>query len=165
MQKKENQRWILIQHEPLDVGAAFAFLQTPRAGGIDLFVGTTRQWTDDKETVQLEYDCYEAMALKEIERLAEEARERWPVERVCLFHRLGIVPPAEASVVVGVATPHRHDAFDACRFLIDWLKTKAPFWKLENTDSGERWVEARESDTVAEERWIVPGNAGEKTID
>ena len=142
MQKKENQRWILIQHESLDVGAAFAFLQTPRAGGIDLFVGTTRQWTADKETVRLEYDCYEAMALKEIERLSEEARQRWPVERVCIFHRLGIVPPAEASVVVGVATPHRHDAFDACRFLIDTLKQQVPIWKREVYADGQtEWVE------------------------
>ncbi len=138
----KNQRWFLLQHEPLDVGGAFAFLQTPRAGGIDLFVGTTRQWTADKETVRLEYDCYEAMALKEMERLAEEAQARWPVERVCLLHRLGIVPPAEASVVVGVATPHRADAFAACRFLIDTLKQQVPIWKREiYADGSTEWVE------------------------
>ena len=142
MQKKENHRWFLLQHEPLDVGAAFAFLQTLRAGGIDLFVGTTRQWTADKETTRLEYDCYEAMALKEMERLADEAWARWPVERVCVLHRLGVVPPAEASVVVGVATPHRADAFDACRFLIDALKQQVPIWKREVYASGEtEWVE------------------------
>ena len=142
MQIKENQRWFLLRHEPLDVGAAFTFLQTPNAGGIDLFVGTTRQWTADKETVRLEYDCYEAMALKEMERLAEQAQARWPVERVCLLHRLGIVPPAEASVVVGVATPHRADAFAACRFLIDTLKQQVPIWKREvYADGSTEWVE------------------------
>ncbi len=142
MEKKENRHWFLLQHEPLDVGAAFAFLQTPRAGGIDLFVGTTRQWTGDKETTRLEYDCYEAMALKEMERLAGEACERWPVERVFIAHRLGVVPPAEASVVVGVATPHRADAFEACRFLIDTLKQQIPIWKREVYADGEtEWVE------------------------
>ena len=142
MQKKENQRWLLLQREPLDVGAAFVFLQTPRAGGIDLFIGTTRQWTADKETVQLDYDCYKAMALKEMERLAEEAQVRWPVERVCILHRLGVVPPAEASVVVGVATPHRAEAFAACRFLIDTLKQQVPIWKREvYADGSTEWVE------------------------
>lgn len=142
MQKKENHRWLLLQHEPLDVGTAFTFLQTPKAGGIDLFVGATRQWTAGKETVRLEYDCYEAMALKEMERLAEEAQARWPVERVCLLHRLGIVPPAEASVVVGAATPHRADAFAACRFLIDTLKQQVPIWKREvYADGSTEWVE------------------------
>ena len=142
MQKKDNQNWYLLQHDPLDVGAAFGFLQTPRAGGINLFVGTTRQWTANKQTTRLEYDCYEAMALKEMEHLAAEARARWPVERVCVLHRLGVVPPAEASVVVGVATPHRADAFEACRFLIDALKQQVPIWKREVYADGEtEWVE------------------------
>ena len=142
MEKKETRTWFLLRHEPLDVGAAFAFLQTPKAGGIDLFVGTTRQWTGDKETVRLDYDCYEAMALKEMERLAAEAQARWPVERVCILHRLGVVPPAEASVVVGVATPHRADAFAACRYLIDALKKQVPIWKREVYADGEtEWVE------------------------
>ena len=139
MEKKEDQRWFLIQHEPLDVGRAFAFLQTPKAGGIDLFVGTTRQWIGEKETTRLEYDCYEAMAVKEMERLAEEVCTRWPVERVCVLHRLGVVPPAEASVVVGVATPHRADAFEACRYLIDALKQQVPIWKREVWRDGESW--------------------------
>lgn len=149
MQKKENQTWFLLQNEPLDVGEAFAFLQTPKAGGIDLFVGTTRQWTAGKETTRLEYDCYEAMALKEMERLAEEAQARWPVERVCILHRLGVVPPAEASVVVGVATPHRADAFDACRYLIDALKVQVPIWKREVYADGQtEWVEGPASPRV-----------------
>ena len=142
MEKKENTRWFLLQREALNVGAAFAFLQTPKAGGIDLFVGTTRQWTGDKETVRLDYDCYEAMALKEMERLADEAQARWPVERVCILHRLGIVPPAEASVVVGIATPHRAEAFAACRYLINALKEQVPIWKREVYADGEtEWVE------------------------
>lgn len=151
MQKKENQRWLLLQRDPLDIGAACAFLQTPRAGGIDVFIGATRQWTDGEETVRLEYDCYEAMALKEMERLAQEAEARWPVERVCLLHRLGVVPPAEASVVVGVATPHRADAFAACRFLIDTLKQQIPIWKREVYADGQtEWVEGPAPPAVRE---------------
>lgn len=137
-----EKNWVEIQHDQLDVGRVFAFLQTPRAGGIDIFVGTTRQWTDGQETARLFYECYEAMARKEMQRLAEEARRRWPVERVCLIHRLGEVPLAEASVIVGVATPHRADAFAACRFLIDALKTDVPIWKREHfADGSTVWVE------------------------
>ncbi len=153
MQKKESQ--IALTDEPLDVGASFAFLQTPAAGGIALFVGTTRRWTKERETVRLEYDCYRPMARKEMERLAGEAADRWPVERVVLLHRLGVVPVAEASVVVGVATPHRADAFEACRFLIDALKRQVPIWKREVYADGQtEWVEGdappavRETDRV-----------------
>ena len=142
MEKKGERQWFRIQHDALDVATAFTYLQTPRAGGIDLFVGTTRQWTAEKETTRLEYDCYEAMAIKEMERLAEEALSRWPVERLCIFHRLGVVPPAEASVIVGVATPHRAEAFEACRYLIDTLKQQVPIWKREIYADGEtEWVE------------------------
>jgi len=133
---------IHLQQGALDVAAAFAFLQTPKAGGVALFVGTTRQWTGDRETVRLEYDCYDAMALRELDMLAEEAGRRWPVERLSVLHRLGVVPPAEASVIVGVATPHRADAFEACRFLIDTLKRQVPIWKREvYADGRTEWID------------------------
>ena len=134
-------RWIELRTEPLDVGGAFSFLQTARAGGIDIFVGTTRQWTGTKETVHLEYDCYRTMALKEIARLADEASGRWPVKRLCIHHRLGVVPLAEASVLIGVSTPHRKGAFEACRFLIDSLKRQVPIWKREcYADGTNEWI-------------------------
>ena len=82
-----------------------------------------------------------------------------------IIHRYGELEPGDRIVLVATTSAHRDAALESCHFLIDWLKTKAPFWKLENTESGERWVEARDSDSVAEERWIVPGNAREKTID
>jgi len=133
---------IHLQQGALDVAAAFSFLQTPKAGGVALFVGTTRQWTGDRETVRLEYDCYDAMALRELDMLAEEAGRRWPVERLSVLHRLGVVPPAEASVIVGVATPHRADAFEACRFLIDTLKRQVPIWKREvYADGRTEWID------------------------
>ena len=139
---EKNAVQIGVQTEPLDVGAVFAALQTPRAGGVAIFVGTTRQWTAGEETVRLEYEGYEAMALKEMHRLADEAAARWPIERLCIVHRLGVVPPAEASVVVGVATPHRAEAFEACRYLIDTLKQQVPIWKREvYADGTTEWVE------------------------
>lgn len=133
---------IRLQHGVIDPAEAFSFLQVPRAGGHCLFLGTTRTWTDGKETVALRYECYEAMARSEMERLAEEARKRWPVLRVVMIHRLGEVPAPEASVLIGVATPHRVDAFAACRFLIDTLKQDVPIWKQEVFRDGHvEWVE------------------------
>lgn len=139
MKKKQ---WIDLQHEKLDTDAVVRFLQTPTAGGIDIFLGTTRQWTDGRETTHLAYECYPSMALKEMQRLADKACERWPVEKVCLLHRLGVVEVSEASVIIGVATPHRVDAFAACRFLIDTLKKQVPIWKREVfADGSTEWVE------------------------
>ena len=97
--------WAHLQKTSLQMDEIVRFLYHPRAGGVDIFVGTTRQWTGEKETVELSYECYEAMALKEMERLLAEACEQWPVVKTCLVHRLGVVPVAEASVIIGVATP------------------------------------------------------------
>ena len=133
---------IQLSENPLDVGAAFEAVQTPAAGGVAIFAGTTRQWTDGRETARLDYESYGPMALKEMHRLADEAAARWPVEKLCLWHRLGAVPPAEPSVVIAVATPHRAAAFDACRFLIDALKEQVPIWKREVYADGQtEWVE------------------------
>lgn len=135
----------MLTGAPLPVGEAAAFLATPDAGGLALFIGTTRQWTDGEgepqETDRLSYEAYEPMALAEMERLAAEAAEQWPVAKCCLWHRTGEVPIAEASVVVGVATPHRAEAFAACRWLIDTLKARVPIWKRETfTDGTTAWV-------------------------
>ena len=132
---------ISLQESPLDPGGAATFLYTPDAGGVDLFIGTTRRWTDGKETLKLEYECYPAMARAEIERLLEEAQARWPIQRACVLHRLGEVPVAEASVIIGVATAHRAEAFAATRYLIDTLKQQVPIWKREvYTDGETEWV-------------------------
>lgn len=126
-----------------------SFLYDPSAGGIAVFIGTTRQWTDDKETSLLAYDCYIPMALKEMERLADIAIEHWPILRVCLIHRIGVVPIAEASVLVGVSTPHRADAFEAARFLIDKLKEQVPIWKKEHySDGSKEWVEGKAGNAI-----------------
>lgn len=143
---KTEKVWIGLEQQALAVQPAADFLYHGNAGGVCLFVGTTRRWTDDAETVELEYEAYVPMALKEMRRLADEAARRWPVVRVCLLHRLGVVPVAEASVVIGVATPHRAEAFEACRFLIDTLKQTVPIWKREVFADGRT-------------DWVQPGNS------
>lgn len=151
MQAPQTKTWTHIQQGTLDIEAVVQFLQVPNAGGIDIFIGTTRQWTEGRETVHLEYDCYPAMALKEMERLAQVACERWPVEQVCVLHRTGIVEIGEASVIIGVATPHRADAFAACRFLIDTLKQQVPIWKREVYADGEaEWIEGTSVPQIGE---------------
>lgn len=136
--------WIHLSETPLDIAAADAFLHTERAGGINLFVGTTRRWTEGRETVRLAYDAYAPMAAREMRQLADEAADRWPVLRGCLLHRLGEVPVAEASVIIGVACAHRAAAFEACRWLIDTLKAQVPIWKQEvYADGSTEWVEGQ----------------------
>lgn len=136
------QHRVKVQDEALSVTEVFAFLQEGNVGAIDIFVGTTRRFTDGKETVRLEYDTYPEMAVAELTRIGCEALERWPLERVVLIHRSGVVACGEASVIVGASAPHRSAAFEACRFLIDTLKERAPIWKKEHFADGSReWVE------------------------
>lgn len=144
--------WVRLGRERLDTEKADAFLRTPRAGGICLFAGTTRQQgAEPSPTTHLEFEAYETMALREMERLVGETRARWPaLERAVLLHRLGTVPLEEASVITGASAPHRKAAFAACRFLIDRLKEQVPIWKREHyADGRARWIEGR---TFAEEQ-------------
>lgn len=120
----------------------------PAAGGIDIFVGTTRNISHGRRVTLLEYEAYEPMAIQVMESLEQEAKERWPLQKVVLIHRLGQIPVGEASVVVGVSSAHRKEAFEACRFLIDTLKREAPIWKREYFEdgavewSGQNWKTA-----------------------
>ena len=121
--------WIGLAEDLLPLTDAHQFLIDEWAGGVCLFTGVVRRWTGDVETARLGYEAYEKMAFAELERLAANASERWPVVRLVLLHRVGEVIAGEASVIVGVACPHRADAFDACRWLIDTLKAEVPIWK------------------------------------
>jgi len=120
-----------IQKEKLEVESLQRTLGDEGAGGTCVFVGTARRWTAGRETTRLVYEAYEPMALAEMQRLAEVAAERWPILRLVLVHRTGEVAIGEAAVVVGVACPHRAEAFEACRWLIDTLKAEVPIWKRE----------------------------------
>ncbi len=136
--------WIQLLHGRIAVEAAHRHLKIPTAGALSLFTGITRQFTAGKQTLRLEYECYEAMAMDELRRLADSARSRWPILRLCMLHRLGVVPVSEESVVVGVAAAHRADAFAACRYLIDTLKQQVPIWKREHfADGATEWVPGR----------------------
>ena len=137
----DDSTWIGLAEAPIPMDEVHAFLRDERAGGHCLFIGTTRQWTGEQETEALSYEAYGAMAEAELRRLATRAEAQWPICRCVLLHRLGTVVAGEASVVVGVACPHRDEAFAACRWLIDTLKTEVPIWKREVGADGMRaWV-------------------------
>ena len=146
---------IRVQTEDFDPGAEIAALgAASRAiGGVVSFVGLVREFGGGERIAAMTLEHYPAMtepALAEIER---EANARWNLEASLTVHRVGRLEPGERIVLVAVAAAHRGAAFEACAFLVDWLKTKAPFWKLESLPSGERWVAALESDDAAAARW------------
>ena len=135
--------WIEILATPLDVKAAVQFVRDGAAGGIDVFLGTTRgeRSADGRELAALDYEAYTEMALEQMKQLAASARGKWPVRKVALLHRVGRVAIAEPSVIIAVSTPHRGDAFEACRWLIDSLKKDVAIWKKEIwSDGAGRWV-------------------------
>jgi len=132
---------IIITHEPLDRDALVAAVSHPSVGGIVVFEGVVRDSARGKQVRYLEYDVYPEMAVQQIRAIVAEAEQRWGVERVAVAHRIGRLEIGEASVIVVVATPHRAEAFDACRYIIDTLKTTVPIWKKEVATDGEEWVE------------------------
>jgi molybdopterin synthase catalytic subunit len=136
--------WVKLSIDALDVSAAVGFVSVPAAGGVDVFLGTTRAERDEsgRELEALEYEAYPEMAVGQMLELARRVRERWPaVERCVLHHRLGRVGVAEPSVVIAVSTPHRAEAFEACRWLIDALKKDVAVWKKEVwADGTGTWV-------------------------
>ncbi|MEX2169636.1 MAG: molybdenum cofactor biosynthesis protein MoaE [Pirellulales bacterium] len=132
---------IQLTHEPIDVNALLAAAQQPAAGAVVLFLGITREFTGDRQTVELDYEAYEAMAESELSKLEQAARERWPLVECAIVHRLGRVPLAEASVAIVAGSPHRSAAFAAAEWLIDTLKECVPIWKRERwADGTTKWV-------------------------
>jgi molybdopterin synthase catalytic subunit len=134
---------VALSAEPLSVDRALASVTDGRAGGIDVFLGTTRAERNaaGRELVALDYEAYAEMAEQQLRDLARRARERWPVLRLALLHRTGRVPVGEPSVLIAVATPHRGEAFEACRWLIDTLKAEVAVWKKEVwADGTGTWV-------------------------
>jgi len=146
---------IRVQQDDFDIGAEIAALKAGRSdvGAIVTFTGTVRDQQGDVEQMTLEH--YPGMTEKKLAEIEAEAHARWPLEASLIVHRYGRLEPGDRIVLVACASPHRDAAFDACRFLIDWLKTEAPFWKLEETDAGAQWVDARDSDDTARKRWLA----------
>jgi molybdopterin synthase catalytic subunit len=132
---------ILITREPLDRDALVAAVADPGVGGIVVFEGVVRDNARGKQVRYLEYDVYPEMATTQIGEIIAKARQRWGVERVAVAHRVGRLEIGEASVIIVVASPHRGEAFDACRYIIDTLKSTVPIWKKEVATNGEEWVE------------------------
>ncbi|MEX1138535.1 MAG: molybdenum cofactor biosynthesis protein MoaE [Bacteroidota bacterium] len=131
---------VLLTSNPIDVQTVLKSVATPGSGGIDIFIGTTRDHSGGRAVTSLEYEAYEPMALREMERIERQARKKWPLEKVAIVHRLGSVPIGEASVVIAVSSAHRKQAFEACRFVIDALKKEVPIWKREHfADGTEEW--------------------------
>src|SRR5215831_4391920 len=132
---------IYLTNEPIDTAALVDRIRHPEAGAVVLFLGTTRELTAGRQTVALDYEAYNEMAERQLADLEAEARRRWPVIECNIVHRLGRVPPAEASVAIAVSTPHRRDAFEAGQWLIDSLKHDVPIWKREQwSDGTQEWV-------------------------
>jgi molybdopterin synthase catalytic subunit len=135
----------------INVEQVLANVQDPSAGGIDVFIGTTRNHSKGKSVKYLEYHAYKPMALKMMHRIADEAKAKWDVKKIAIVHRLGKLEIGEASVVIAVSAAHRKEAFEACRYLIEALKKVVPIWKKEFFDDGEVWVDG-ELDVQTESR-------------
>lgn len=131
-----------ISDESIDLAAVLAAVGSPAAGGSVLFVGTTREENEGRVVERLEYEAYRDMAIGEMTRIGDEIGRRWPVVKVAMVHRVGVVPLGEASVAVAVSAAHRDAAFEACRYGIDTLKAAVPIWKKEHFRGGERWIGA-----------------------
>ncbi|PQA60488.1 molybdenum cofactor biosynthesis protein MoaE [Siphonobacter curvatus] len=133
---------IAVTDQPIDIAACIDAVQAERAGAVDVFIGTVRNHNQSKDVVRLEFETFDSMAVKKMKELAEEASRRWPVEKVAMVHRKGVLSIGDVAVVIAVSTPHRNDAFEACRWLIDTLKQVVPIWKKEIYENGEEWLEA-----------------------
>jgi molybdopterin synthase catalytic subunit len=152
---------VRVQRGDFDVGAELAALTAERTdiGALTSFVGLVRDMGGPAQgAMTLEH--YPGMTEKQLAAVEREANARWELSATLIVHRFGRLEPGERIVLCAAASPHRQAAFEACHFLIDWLKTKAPFWKLEETPDGARWVEAKADDDAAAERWKPRDPAG-----
>lgn len=146
---------VSVQAEDFDTGAELQQLNaaTPQAGAMVNFVGLVRDMTAEGRLQQMIIEHYPGMTEKALRRIAEQACERWPLLGVSLIHRIGILEVQSQIVLVATTSLHRQAAFEACAFMMDYLKTDAPFWKKEIGEFGERWVEARSTDELAKKQW------------
>jgi len=146
---------VVVQAADFDAGAIVGAVRAgnPRVGAVASFVGLMRDYNDGQTVERMVLEHYAGMTEQSIEAIVEEAKQRWDLIEVRVVHRIGELEPGDQIVLVVVASGHRGEAFAACEFIMDYLKTRAPFWKKESTGEGSRWVEARTSDHDATERW------------
>ena len=149
---------VRIQTEDFDVAQELAALRANdrSVGAVAAFIGTVRDVNADAQVETMTLEHYPGMTEKALGEIVDAAKARWRIADALVIHRVGALHPADQIVLVGVTSAHRGDAFAACEFIIDYLKTRAPLWKKEDTATGARWVEARASDDDAALRWQVP---------
>jgi molybdopterin synthase catalytic subunit len=148
---------VRVQAGDFDLGAEVARLRAgdARIGAVVGFVGTVRDMNDGAQVSEMELEHYPGMTERALEDIVEQAKGRWPLSGALVVHRVGPLLPREQIVLVAVSAAHRGEAFAACEFIIDYLKTDAPFWKKEATPQGARWVDARVSDDTAKAKWVA----------
>jgi molybdopterin synthase catalytic subunit len=146
---------VRVQAEDFDAGSEMAAMRrsNPKIGAIASFVGVVRDMNEGARVGQMTLEHYPGMTEKALEQIISQASARWDIYDVLVVHRVGTLRPTDQIVLVMVASAHRGEAFQACEFLMDYLKTRAPFWKKESTPEGARWVEARTADDAAAGRW------------
>ena len=150
---------VRVQAEDFDISKEIALLRkdNPGIGAIASFIGVVRDLNEGDRVTGMTLEHYPGMTEKSVEDIITQARARWQVMDALVIHRIGALKPLDQIVLVVVSSAHRGDAFAACEFIMDFLKTRAPFWKKEQTGSGARWVDARAADDVAAERWQQKG--------
>ncbi len=146
---------ITIQRGPFDIGALYQRLvgESHETGAVVSFVGRVRDFNESPEVTALTLEHYPGMTERALDDIVQQARGRWQINDAIIVHRIGYMTPGDDIVAVLVSTAHRHAAFEACAFIMDFLKTSAPFWKKEHTHSGAYWVRERESDLASLKRW------------
>lgn len=146
---------IKVQEAPFDVGQEYALLKADRTdiGAVAMFVGSVRDMSGGETVSSMTIEHYPGMTEKALADIETEARSRWPIADCLVIHRYGVLAAGEDIVLVITTSAHREAAFAACEFLMDWLKTKAPFWKLEEGGGQARWVDAKASDEAAAQKW------------
>jgi len=150
---------VRVQSEDFDVSTEIAALRrgNPKIGAVASFIGVVRDVNEGDAVAEMTLEHYPGMTEKAIVEIIGQARGRWSLYEALVIHRVGKLRPTDQIVLVVVTSAHRGDAFAACEFIMDYLKTRAPFWKKERAGGGARWVEARETDDIAAERWRLKG--------
>lgn len=148
---------VIVTEDDFDLSNLYTKLRTPdlppSPGAVTVFVGLVREMNNDRPITSMTLEHYPGMTEKKLEAIRDQAMHRWPLTGVIIVHRVGKLGPNDQIVAVGAASAHRQASFDAANFIMDFLKTEAPFWKSENTSDGANWVSARETDDKAKRRW------------
>tara|TARA_A100001015_G_scaffold256021_1_gene297846 strand:+ start:888 stop:1373 length:486 start_codon:yes stop_codon:yes gene_type:complete len=154
---KENIK-ISVQKDDFSIKKENDYLTNlaPETGAVVTFTGRVREFSEQPDVTGLFLEHYPGMTEKSLKRITQQAQQRWDIQRISVIHRIGSLAVEDQIVFVGVSSAHREAAFEAARYIMDYLKTEAPFWKKEITRSGEHWVEAREKDQAARARWSTP---------